>query len=236
MNQTRTLLEQRQAEIEDWQKAGGIAAIILALIYVIGFIVLLTSLRPIQDNGLTAAEKIAFVLDRKEAYQAWIFIIYVFFGINLSLLVTALSQRWPNRAKIRMQLASVFGFLWVGLAIASGMITHIGLQELSKLYLTSPDQAALLWMMIEIMQNGLGGGVELVGGIWVLLTTTVAQRVNGLCKTINYLGGVIGLAGILTAIPGWGVLGAIFGLLQIIWFTFLGLYLLRTPATTKQSN
>lgn len=235
MNQTRTLLDERQAEIENWQKTGGVAAIILALIYVIGFIVLLTSLRPIHSNDLAATEKIAFVLDRKEAYQAWIFIIYVFFGINLSLLVTALSQRWPNRAKIRMQLASVFGFLWVGLAIASGMITHIGLQALSKLFLTSPEQAALLWMMIEIMQNGLGGGVELVGGIWVLLTTKVAQQVNGLCKTINVLGWVIGLVGILTVIPGWGVLGAIFGLLQIVWFTFLGLYLLRTPTPIKTS-
>jgi len=236
MNQTRTLLEQRQAETENWQKTGGVAAIILALIYVIGFIVLLTSLRPIHSNDMTAEEKIAFVLDRKEAYQAWIFIIYVFFGINLSLLVTALSQRWPNWAKTRMQLASVFGFLWVGLAIASGMITHIGLQALSKLFLTSPDQAALLWMMIEIMQNGLGGGVELVGGIWVLLITKVAQQVNGLCKTINSLGWVIGLAGILTVIPGWGALGAIFGLLQIVWFTFLGLYLLRTPASIKNHN
>lgn len=230
-----TLLKQRQEEIESWQKTGGVAAIILALIYVIGFIVLLTILRPIHANGFTPAEKIAFVLDRKEAYQVWIFIIYVFFGINLSLLVTALSQRWPGRAKAKMQLASVFGFLWVGLTIASGMITHIGLQALSKLFLTSPEQAALLWMMIEIIQNGLGGGVELVGGVWVLLTTKVAQQVNGLCKTINVLGWAIGLVGILTVIPGLSGLGAIFGLLQIVWFTFLGLYLLRTPATIKTS-
>lgn len=235
MNQRSTLLEQRQEEIEGWQKTGGVAAIILALIYVIGFIVLLTSLRPIHTDGLTSAEKLAFILDRKGSYQAWIFIIYVFFGINLSLLVTALSQRWSNRAKASMSLASVFGFLWVGLAIASGMITHIGVQVLSELFLTSPEQAALLWLMIEIMQNGLGGGVELVGGIWVLLTTKVAQQVNGLCQTINSLGWVIGLAGILTVIPGWAVLGAIFGLLQIIWFAFLGLYLLRTPASNKTS-
>jgi hypothetical protein len=38
---------------------------------------------------------------------------------------------------------------------------------------------------------------------------------------------VIAVAGILSALPGLGDLGMIFGLVQIVWFVWLGICMLR---------
>jgi hypothetical protein len=45
---------------------------------------------------------------------------------------------------------------------------------------------------------------------------------------VNYLGLVVGTAGILSAIPALGEIGGgVFGLTQIVWFVALGVLLLR---------
>ena len=65
-----------------------------------------------------------------------------------------------------------------------------------------------------LCDDGLGGGNEIVGGLWVLLVSWAALRAGGLPRALNYLGLVIGVAGILTVVPALGELGAIFGLGQ----------------------
>jgi hypothetical protein len=47
-------------------------------------------------------------------------------------------------------------------------------------------------------------------------------------RVLNYVGVVVGMAGILSAVPALGeVGGGIFGLTQIVWFLGLGILLLR---------
>jgi hypothetical protein len=46
-------------------------------------------------------------------------------------------------------------------------------------------------------------------------------------RALNYLGVVIGVAGILSALPGLGEVGLIFGAVQIVWFVWLGMVMLR---------
>jgi hypothetical protein len=76
--------------------------------------------------------------------------------------------------------------------------------------------------------EGLGGGNEIVGGIWTLLVSLAALRAGLLHRALNYLGVVVGVAGILSAVPALGeVGGGVFGLTQIVWFVGLGILLLR---------
>jgi hypothetical protein len=56
----------------------------------------------------------------------------------------------------------------------------------------------------------------------------VALRARALHRALNYVGLVVGTAGILSAIPALGeVGGGIFGITQIVWFVGLGILLLR---------
>ena len=83
------------------------------------------------------------------------------------------------------------------------------------------------WVAISAVQDGLGGGVEIVGGLWVLLISVSALRSNVFPKALNCIGIVVGIAGLLTIIPPLGDLGAVFGLGQILWFVWIGIHMLR---------
>jgi prepilin signal peptidase PulO-like enzyme (type II secretory pathway) len=85
----------------------------------------------------------------------------------------------------------------------------------------------MLWLAISTVQEALGGGNEIVGGLWVLLLSWAALRTDKLQKVLNYLGVLVGLAGILTVAPNFDVLMDVFGLGQIVWFAWLGIFMLR---------
>jgi hypothetical protein len=73
----------------------------------------------------------------------------------------------------------------------------------------------------------MGGGNEIIGGLWTLLVSVAALRARALHRLVNYFGFVVGTAGILSAIPALGEIGGgIFGLTQIVWFVALGVLLL----------
>ena len=75
--------------------------------------------------------------------------------------------------------------------------------------------------------EALVGRVEVVGGIWILLVTWAALLAGRLPRALNYLGVVIGLAGVLTVVPALGVLGIGFRLGEILWFVWLGIVWFR---------
>ena len=89
---------------------------------------------------------------------------------------------------------------------------------------------------MSAIQEGIGGGVELAGGLWVLLISWSALRQAAFPRWLNYLGIAVGVAGVLTVIPALKELGALFGLGQIVWFAWLGTVMLRAPAPRPRSS
>jgi len=143
----------------------------------------------------------------------------------LAILVVALHSRLKKNAYVLSQIASVFGLIWVGLVIASGMIANIGLAAVIKLSVKDPEQAMTVWLTINTVVEGLGGGNEVVGGLWVLLLSIAALKSKALPKALNSFGLFIGLVGVCTVYPA-DVLTEIFGLGQIMWFIWLGIIML----------
>lgn len=209
------------------QRAGGIAALIEALAYVVGFAAMATLLNPGDTTGWNAAQKLAFVLERKDLFQAWTVFIYLVAGALLVVLAVALHERLKSAASGLMQVATAFGLIWAGLVMASGMIGIVGLEAVALLHTRDVAQAASAWTVIGTIQDALGGGVELVGGVWVLLISIAAQQAMALPKVLNYLGFLIGTAGILTVAPPLRDLVAVFGFGQIPWFVWIGVVMLR---------
>ena len=148
----------------------------------------------------------------------------------LVVLVLALHARLKNASPDWMRTATAFGLIWAGLVIASGMIANIGNTAVVGLAGENPDQALLLWLAIGTIQEALGGGNEIVGGLWVLLLSWAAIRSGLLPRVLNYIGVLVGLAGVLTVIPSFGSLTDVFGLGQIVWFIYLGTVMLSKPA------
>ncbi|MBD8528261.1 DUF4386 family protein [Pseudoxanthomonas sp. CAU 1598] len=197
----------------------------------IGFAAMATVLNPGNTEGWGAAQRLAFVLERKALFQAWTTLIYVVFGMALVVLSVSLHERLKDASASLMQIATAFGLIWSGLVIASGMIGSVGLEAVASLQATDPSQALSTWTTLGAVENGLGGGVEVVGGLWVLLISLAVRGSHALPKALSYLGFVVGTAGILTIAPPLGELGAVFGITQIAWFAWVGICMLRRPTT-----
>lgn len=213
--------------MKDLQKLGGIAALYEAAAYVIGmvFFILLVDYAGVSDP----VEKVALLADNQAAMTVINLIIYVVFGVALVVLALALYERLKADAPAMMQTATAFGLIWAGVVIASGMIFNVGMGVVVNLYGTDPAQAATVWLAIDSVVNGIGGGVELLGGLWMLLASWAALRTAQFSRGLNYLGVMVGLAGVITLVPALGELGGIvFGLGQIVWFAWLGIVMLRS--------
>lgn len=105
----------------------------------------------------------------------------------------------------------------------------------ATLYAQNPEQAGSTWLALHFVKDGLGGGNEIVGGIWVLLLSLAALRSAQLPKFLNYLGLMVSTAGIMTMIPVFGELGgSIFGL--IVWFIWLGIAMMRSKVSAHQEH
>ncbi|WOE75926.1 DUF4386 family protein [Alterisphingorhabdus coralli] len=209
-------------------RAGGLAALFCALSYIFGFGLFLGVLDRSGYDGLSG--DLAFALDNQAAMVMAMIILYLAFGVALAVLVIALHRRMASDNDFTLQIATSFGLVWVGLVLASGMTGLVGLQSVARMALEEPQAAATIWSSIGIVQSALGGGIELVGGLWMLLICVAAIRDKLLPAWLNWPGILIAIAGICTFIPGMGDLAAIFGLGQILWFTGLGVHMLRRPA------
>jgi hypothetical protein len=209
--------------MKDLQRMGGVAALVEAGIYISAFIFFGAFWNfPIDADPI---QKFAFLTENQTILSSVNLVMYVLFGIFLTVLVMALKERLKKGALVLSQIATVFGIVWVGLVIASGMIANIGLGTVIDLSIKDPEQAMTVWISINAVVEGLGGGNEVVGGLWVLLLSIASIKAQELSKLLNYFGLFVGISGILTIYPA-DLLTEIFGLSQIVWFIWLGVVML----------
>jgi hypothetical protein len=209
------------------QKVGGLAALYLAAAYVAAMPYFLVFVK--YQSVVDPVEKLALLVGNHDSMRAMYLVTYVIFGIVLAVLALALYPRLSDGAPILTQAATAVGLIWAFVLVASGMIFNAGMAAVVGLHGTSPAQAVSAWQAIEPVTDGLGGsGGELLGGLWVLLVSVAALRTGGMPRLLNVLGLAIGTAGVLSVVPVLNDLAYGFGLLQIVWFVWLGIVMLRT--------
>ncbi len=209
--------------MKNLQKMGGIAAVYAGLAYVVGMMGFMIIVGWPDDP----VEQVVKLVDHQVVQHILYLIVYQVWALFLIVLVLALYERFKDDSPAMMQTATAIGMIWAGIVIASGMIFNIGMDNVVDLYDKNPDQATTVWLAIESVCDGIGGGNEMLGGLWVLLISWVALQAGKLPKALNYVGIVIGVAGIISALPALGEVGMIFGLIQIVWFIWLGTIMLR---------
>lgn len=215
------------------QKIGGAAALFEAAIYISAFIFFGAVWDFPSEASIT--QKLAFLKENQIILATVNLIMYVIFGIFLAILALALYERLKIKTKVLSQIATVFGLIWVALVMTSGMIANVGLAAVIELSVSEPEQARSVWLAVDTVVERIGGGNEIIGGLWVLLLSLAALKGNVFSTTLNYLGLFVGLAGILTVYPA-EILTEIFGLTQIIWFSWLGLTMLQEPVNMKKDS
>ncbi len=212
--------------MKNLQKIGGIAALYEGLAYVVGMVgfLLVVDVSGVVDP----VEKVALMVDNLAFLYIMHLIVYVVWAVFLVVLALALYERLKASSPAIVQTATVFGMIWATVIIANGMIYNSGMENVIDLYGKDQAQAATVWLAIDSVLGGLGGSNEILGGLWILLISWAALRAGELSRVLNYLGVAIGMAGIISVVPGLSELFIyIYALGQIVWFVWLGIIMLR---------
>ncbi|MCU0509065.1 MAG: hypothetical protein MUC34_11855 [Anaerolineae bacterium] len=176
------------------RKAGGIAALVLALAYIVG-----------AALNFTVLDASAIV--DPTLFRIQIFFIYVVFGVALVFLAQALDAELRPAAPSLMRVGTAFGLVWAGLLIAAGNVFIAGLNAVAGHLAQDPAR-----------------------GLWTLLVSLALLRSAAFPRALGYLGIVVGIAGLLTAIPAIFMPAvALYALGHCAWWTWLAVRLLRGP-------
>ena len=207
-------------------KAGGYAAIGMALCYISVAVIFFGLLA--VPAGLDSLGRLQFYLQQEYSLVAigW-GMGYLLFAVLLAILLQALQQALPAKHCAAAGLAERFGNVWLVLMMASGMVALISMDMTLRLLDSSTEQALALYNTGNLLKHALGGGIELVGGLWVLLLSIAGLQLQRFAKALHLLGLVVGSLGILTVLHTVPYLKDAFGISQLIWFSWLGVILLR---------
>lgn len=205
-------------------RAGGIAALSMALCYFITAGIFLGWLVVPQDLDILG--RVTFMQQHYLLLVTGYSVGYLLFGVLLSVLLQALQRLQADTASTLAELAGRFGNVWVVLVLSTGMLAIIAQDRVFALIDLDQVQAEALYHSSSLMIYTLGGGIELVAGVWVLLLSLSGLAKQRFSWGLNVLGVLVGLLGISTLMHQAPYLKEAFGLLQLIWFIGLGWALL----------
>lgn len=203
------------------QKMGGIAALGHTTALVMGMVLSFTLMFPLLDAAPDQA--LNFLSSHPALTSLWIWVVDWGAAVTFVIMLLALYKRLKTDSPILMQAAAVFGLLWAGLTIGTGdlMLHHFGV--VANLFGTPAAQAAA-WTV-------------LVRALWILLLGLAAVRTAGFPRLPAYVGGFLGIVGILTLIPAIAEpMFMIFGPGMMVWAAWVGSVMLRNPVPAAQHD
>ncbi|WP_394222912.1 hypothetical protein [Alteromonas gracilis] len=216
------------------QRAGGIAAIVCALTYLFGFVLFFGLIDPPADTSDIG--HLQFLVSQRDTFYMGYIVIGIVFSLGLLLLNQSLQAVFKNHSSIIARYNSTIGNMWATFVMASTFIFLVSLPFLANYADTNEDSAAVVLKSVDIVVDALGGGIELLGAIWVLLISYMGIKHGVYAKATHVLGVAVGIAGILTLFSGLSFFSgnvlfeastAIFGLGQIVWFILIGLHMTK---------
>ncbi|MEJ5868463.1 hypothetical protein WDV85_12030 [Pseudokineococcus sp. 5B2Z-1] len=217
-------------------RAGAVAALVKAATYLLGLGLVGLYLAPrgfVEAQGDPEAS-LAFLLEHRVLLHLWYLALYLVGGGALVVLVLAVHQRLRGAAgglalPTATATATALGLVWAGLLLASGLVALVGQSAVADLAVVDRDLAVATWSSVVVVQDALGGGVEVVGAAWVFLVGVLALRSGRLGRSLGVVGVGLGVVGALTLVPAAAdVAATAFGLVFIAWFVLAAVELLRT--------
>jgi len=224
------------------QKWGGVAAIIEAFTYIFGFILFFGVLGPNKPD--IPEHYLEFLINNRDLYFVGYLVIGILFSFTLILLVQSIYHRFKFASPEIMKFTTTVGYLWVFMILSSSMIFLSSLGSLSKYHALDAEHALVIYQALSVVIDALGGGIEIVGAVWVIVISYVGLKNKIYNSLLHYWGFVVGISGFLTLFSGFSFLStnpffelttAIFGLGQIIWFLVLGICMLRDSGLESNS-
>lgn len=155
-------------------KWGGLAAITEAFTYIFGFILFFVVL---DSSGFeTPKLYLEFVIQNRDTFFLGYLVSGIVFSFVLIILVQAIFQRFKQSSPEFMKFTAVVGYLWAFIVLASSFVFLTSLEVLAKYYALDAEQALTINRAVNVVVDALGGGIELVGAVWVLAISYVGLK------------------------------------------------------------
>lgn len=206
-------------------RAAGFAALGCAAAFIAGLALAGSALRDFVGGSLRLGEAAAFVVEHSVLLQVWYTVIYVAFAAMLFLLVLTLRDRLAPAGPTAVRAATTIGFAWCLVALAAGTVLIAGVRAVEG----APSEPAGpgLWWTVSTVAAGLAS-IEVLSGAWFVTVNLVGLRACAWPRFLAYAGVLVGVAGLLTLVPGAGSGASLaFGLGSVAWFIAVGIVLVR---------
>lgn len=210
------------------QRLGGLAALYCGLAYLlmIVYFLVIVDYPSITDQAV----KIQMFMENQASMTTIYLFGYAVFGLVLVVLSVALYDKLKGSSENGAKISAIYAIIWACMLISTGMIYIRGINTVVDLYAIDPINAIAVWTGIEATAFGLSFvDGEIIGGLWTLMISVIAIKVSTFNKGVNYLGILVGVAGIASIIPAFNAAGGtgIFGIGQMVWYIWIGILLIK---------
>lgn len=227
----------RPASTESASRAGGVAGLLAAAAWLGAMALYATALAP-SGYGRPEADPTqvtAFMATHPGLMLAFNLVVYAASATCLVILALALFDRQREKTPLLARAGLAFGLIWAGLLFAACMVANVTLGAVVPLAGEDPARAAETWRLMRLVEEGLGGGNELLGALWVLCLSLAGLRARALPRGLALLGLVIVASGFASLVPAMGSRpGEVFGLAFIVWFAWTGFVLLGVAVRRRR--
>ena len=218
--------------MKDLQKIGAFSAFYLAAAYIMGIVIFLLVLD--YPDITDPAQKLDVLVRHEGMTYLTNVLMYIVFGLVLVVLSLSLKSILKEKSPILARIASVIGIVWAGMLIASGMVANAGISMTMAMQAADPAGAVTYWSMIETVSGGLGCVTgEIMGGTMTLLVGLATLCGGAFRKGFGWYSVVAGAIGIISIVPALHDLCGVFGMVQMVWFVWLGIMLLNGRRAPK---
>ena len=221
----------------DLQNAGGISALVASATYLFAFVMLLTTLAPMNDSALSFEEYLNVLEENKPLVFIWHFSMYLINGVCLIILSLALYERIKSGAPVIIRTATVLGLTWASFVFLSGFLVIHGTEAFITLNGTDPVQAEILKKTIETITLSIDHSDKFLGCLWVGLVSIAGLKTGTLPKMLNIFGIIISISGFIgNFLPELMAISFAFGIGAMLWWLFLGVIMLRNQVLPDSSD
>lgn len=202
-----------------FKKLAAISAVYCGLSYIAGMFVYLYILQ--YNNATTAAAQIDITSSKAVLMHITTLHTYVLFSFAIILIATYLYLKLKDQQQALGLLSLIIGIIWSTILIASGFIS----MTVTSMFMSGAEITGLenAWQALDIIKNALGGGNELIGGVFTGLLSLAMYKARFSSMLTSGLGAIVFVGGFISSLPYLAEVGiGIFVISQILWFFSLG--------------
>ncbi len=206
------------------QQIGGYAAVMQTVLYLVAMVFILVIWPRYGIRGPADAMNPALVLPA--LHRAPILIVFAVLDVPIAvcllLIVLALADRLHAVSPVVMRTAMTSGIVSVACFLALGMIRFLGWSQLAGLHVQEAARAEAAYAAVSAIDSGLDGAALFSLAWWVLLTSWADAHAGTLPKGLRYLGVLLGVVGVISAVaPPLRPIALIVVLLWTPWIGFV---------------